>query len=157
MKYLSVVLTAIFLSSSAFAALTISRDYKTELLGNWICKDFWPGYSAFEMIRYKKDGTWNSFGEVIVDFKLEENNYLKVRYGAVGTGLWEIEDDNLISMIDYVKVSTRTHPWIDEYFNMQDQFTLNDKTSEEIVVLSDNYINLKPNTGKGYECYRIEI
>jgi len=157
MKYLSVVLTAIFLSSSAFAALTISRDYKTEILGNWICKDFWPGYSAFEMIRYKKDGTWNSFGEVIVDFKLEENNYLKVRYGAVGTGLWEIEDDNLISMIDYVKVTTRTHPWIDEYFNMQDQFTLNDKTSEEIVVLSDNYINLKPNTGKGYECYKVEI
>ena len=156
MKYLSVVLTAIFLSSSAFAALTISRDYKTELLGNWICKDFWPGYSAFEMIRYKKDGTWNSFGEVIVDFPIEEN-YLKVRYGAVGTGLWEIENDNLVSLIDYVKVTTRTHAWIDEYFNMQDQFTLNEKTSEEIVILSDNYINLKPNTGKGYECYKDDI
>ena len=156
MKYLSVILATILLSSSASGALTVSRDYETELLGNWICKDLWPGYSAFEMIRYKKDGTWNSLGEVIVDFPIEEN-YLKVRYGAVGTGLWEIEDDNLISMIDYVKVSTRTHPWIDEYFNMQGQFTLNDKTSEEIVVLSDNYINLKPNTGKGYECYRIEI
>ena len=157
MKYLSVILTAILLSSSASAALTISRDYKTEILGNWICKDFWPGYSAFEMIRYKKDGTWNSFGEVIVDFKLEENNYLKVRYGAVGTGLWEIEDDNLVSLIDYVKVTTRNHAWIDEYFSMQDQFALNEKTSEEIVVLSDNYINLKPNTGKGYECYKIEL
>ena len=156
MKYLSVILTAIFLSSSASAALTVSRDYKTEILGNWICKDFWPGYSAFEMIRYKKDGTWNSFGEVIVDFPIEEN-YLKVRYGAVGTGIWEIEDHNLISMIDYVKVTNRNHSWLDEYFNMQDQFTLNDKTSEEIVVLSDNYINLKPNTGKGYECYKVEI
>jgi len=40
---------------------------------------------------------------------------------------------------------------------MQDQFALNEKTSEEIVVLSDNYINLKPNTGKGYECYKVEI
>jgi len=157
MKYLSVILATILLSNSASGALTVSRDYETELLGNWICKDLWPGYAAFEMIRYKKDGTWNSFGEVIVDFELEKNNYLKVRYGAVGTGLWEIEDDNLISMIDYVKVTTRTHPWIDEYFNMQDQFTLNDKTSEEIVVLSDNYINLKPNTGKGYECYKVEI
>ena len=156
MKYLSVFLTALFLSGSALSALTVSRDYETELLGNWICKDFWPGYSAFEMIRYKEDGTWNSFGEVIVDFPIEEN-YLKVRYGAVGTGLWEIEKDNLISMIDYVKVTTRSHPWIDEYFNMQDQFTLNEKTSEEIVVLSDNYINLKPNTGKGYECYKVEI
>jgi len=156
MKYLSVLLTAILLSSSASAALTVSRDYSTELLGNWICKDFWPGYSAFEMIRYKKDGTWNSFGEVIVDFPIEEN-YLKVRYSAVGTGLWEIENDNLVSVIDYVKVTTRTHAWIDEYFNMQDQFTLNEKTSEEIVVLSDNYINLKPNTGKGYECYKVEI
>ena len=156
MKYISVILTAIFLSGSVSAALTISRDYETEILGNWICKDFWPGYSAFEMIRYKKDGTWNSFGEVIVDFPIEEN-YLKVRYGAVGTGLWEIEKDNLISMIDYVKVTTRSHPWIDEYFNMQDQFTLNEKTTEEIVVLSDNYINLKSNTGKGYECYKVEI
>ena len=156
MKYISVILTAIFLSSSALGALTISRDYETEILGNWICKDFWPGYSAFEMIRYKKDGTWNSFGEVIVDFPIEEN-YLKVRYGAVGTGLWEIKDDNLISMIDYVKVTNRNHSWLDEYFNMQDQFTLNDKTSEEIVVLSDNYINLKPNTGKGYECYKVEL
>ena len=157
MKYISVILTAIFLSGSVSAALTISRDYETEILGNWICKDYWPGYSAFEMIRYKKDGTWNSFGEVIVDFELEENNYLKVRYGAVGTGIWEIEDDNLVSMIDYVKVTNRNHSWLDEYFNMQDQFTLNDKTSEEIVVLSDNYINLKPNTGKGYECYKVEL
>ncbi len=156
MKYISVILAAILLSGSVSAALTISRDYETELLGNWICKDYWPGYSAFEMIRYKKDGTWNSFGEVIVDFPIEEN-YLKVRYGAVGTGLWEIEKDNLISMIDYVKVTTRSHPWIDEYFNMQDQFTLNEKTTEEIVVLSDNYINLKSNTGKGYECYKVEI
>ena len=156
MKYLSVLLTTILLSSSASGALTVSRDYATELLGNWICKDFWPGYSAFEMIRYKKDGTWNSFGEVIVDFPIEEN-YLKVRYGAVGTGLWEIENDKLVSLIDYVKVTTRTHAWIDEYFNMQDQFTLNEKTSEEIVVLSDNYINLKPNTGKGYECYKVDI
>ena len=157
MKYLSVILTALFLSSSAYGALTVSRDYETEILGNWICKDFWPGYAAFEMIRYKNDGTWNSFGEVIVDFELEENKYLKVRYGAVGTGIWEIEDHNLISMIDYVKVTNRNHSWLDEYFNMQDQFTLNDKTSEEIVVLSDNYINLKPNTGKGYECYKVEI
>ena len=157
MKYISVILTAIFLSSPASGALTISRDYETEILGNWICKDFWPGYSAFEMIRYKTDGTWNSFGEVIVDFKLEENNYLTVRYGAVGTGLWEIENDNLISMIDYVKVTNRNHAWLDEYFSMQDQFTLNDKTTEEIVVLSDNYINLKPNTGKGYECYKVEM
>ena len=156
MKYLSVILTAIFLSSSALGALTVSRDYKTEILGNWICKDFWPGYSAFEMIRYKKDGTWNSFGEVIVDFPIEENS-ITVRYGAVGTGIWEIEDDNLVSMIDYVKVTNRNHSWLDEYFNLQDQFTLNDKTSEEIVVLSDNYINLKPNTGKGYECYKVEI
>ena len=156
MKYISVILAAILLSGSVSAALTISRDYETELLGNWICKDLWPGYAAFEMIRYKKDGTWNSFGEVIVDFPIEEN-YLKVRYGAVGTGLWEIEKDNLISMIDYVKVTTRSHPWIDEYFNMQDQFTLNEKTTEEIVVLSDNYINLKSNTGKGYECYKVEI
>ena len=156
MKYISVILAATFLSSSASDALTISRDYETEILGNWICKDFWPGYAAFEMIRYKKDGTWNSFGEVIVDFPIEEN-YLKVRYGAVGTGLWEIEDDNLISMIDYVKVTARNHSWIDEHFNMQDQFTLNEKTSEEIVVLSDNYITLKPNTGKGYECYKVEL
>ena len=156
MKYLSVILTALFLSSSASGALTVSRDYEIEILGNWICKDYWPGYSAFEMIRYKKDGTWNSFGEVIVDFELDEN-FLKVRYGAVGTGIWEIEDDNLISMIDYVKVTNRNHSWLDEYFNMQDQFTLNDKTSEEIVVLSDNYINLKPSTGKGYECYKVEI
>ena len=150
------ILTAILLSSSASAALTVSRDYNTEILGNWICKDFWPGYSAFEMIRYKKDGTWNSFGEVIVDFPIEENS-ITVRYGAVGTGIWEIENDNLISMIDYVKVTNRSHSWLDEYFNMQDQFTLNDKKSEEIVVLSDNYINLKPNTGKGYECYKVEI
>ena len=156
MKYLSVFLTALFLSCPALGALTISRDYATELLGNWICKDFWPGYSAFEMIRYKKDGTWNSFGEVIIAFPIEENEHT-VRYGAVGTGLWEIENDNLVSLIDYVKVTTRTHNWIDEYFSMQDQFTLNEKTSEEIVVLSDNYINLKPNTGKGYECYKVEI
>jgi len=53
MKYLSVILAAIFLSSSALGALTVSRNYETEILGNWICKDFWPGYAAFEMIRYK--------------------------------------------------------------------------------------------------------
>ena len=72
MKYISVILAAIFLSSSALGALTISRNYETEILGNWICKDIWPRYVAFEMIRYKKDGTWNSFGEVIIDFDLEK-------------------------------------------------------------------------------------
>jgi len=78
MKYISVILAAIILSSSAFGALTVSRDYKTEILGNWICKDFWPGYSAFEMIRYKKDGTWNSFGEVIINFELDKMNTLQL-------------------------------------------------------------------------------
>ena len=49
------------------------RFYETEILGNWICKDTWPGYTALEFIRYKKDGTWNSFGQLIVDFPIEEN------------------------------------------------------------------------------------
>ena len=48
-------------------------------------------------------------------------------------------------------------PGLMSTLTMQDQFTLNEKTTEEIVVLSDNYINLKPNTGKGYECYKVEI
>jgi len=132
------------------------RFYETEILGNWICKDIWPGYSAFEMIRYKKDGTWNSFGELIVDFPIEENK-VKVRYSALGTGLWEIENQNLVSMIDYIKVTNRNNPWLDEYFNMEEQFTLNDKKSEKIVVLSDDYINLQPSSGKPYECYKVEI
>jgi hypothetical protein len=133
-----------------------TRFYENEILGNWICKDIWPGYSAFEMIRYKKDGTWNSFGELIVDFPIEENK-VKVRYSALGTGLWEIENQNLVSMIDYIKVTNRNNPWLDEYFNMEEQFTLNDKKSEEILVLSDDYINLQPSSGKPYECYKVEI
>ena len=63
----------IFLLTSASNAAMSPRFYETEILGNWICKDFYPGYAAFEMIRYKKDGTWNSFGELIVDFPIEEN------------------------------------------------------------------------------------
>ena len=155
MKYLSIMLTVLLINTSASGAMS-PRFYETEILGNWICKDIWPGYSAFEMIRYKKDGTWNSFGELIVDFPIEENK-VKVRYSALGTGLWEIEDQNLVSMIDYIKVTNRNNPWLDEYFNMEEQFTLNDKKSEKIVVLSDDYINLQPSTGKPYECYKVEI
>ena len=85
------------------------------------------------MIRYKKDGTWNSFGELIVDFPIEENK-VKVVYSALGTGVWEIEDQNLVSMIDSIKVTNRNHPWLDQYFNMQEQFTLNERNSEQIMV-----------------------
>ena len=155
MKYLSIMLTVLLINTSASGAMS-PRFYETEILGNWICKDIWPGYSAFEMIRYKKDGTWNSFGELLVDFPIEENK-VKVRYSALGTGLWEIEDQNLVSMIDYIKVTNRNNSWLDDYFNMEEQFTLNDKKSEKIVVLSDDYINLQPSTGKPYECYKVEI
>ena len=105
MKYLSIVLSLLLINTSASGAMS-PRFYETEILGNWICKDIWPGYSAFEMIRYKKDGTWNSFGELIVDFPIEENK-VKVRYSALRTGLWEIEDQNLVSMIDYIKVTKK--------------------------------------------------
>jgi len=155
MKYLPIVLSLLLINTSASGAMS-TRFYENEILGNWICKDIWPGYSAFEMIRYKKDGTWNSFGELIVDFPIEEKK-IKVRYSALGTGLWEIEDQNLVSMIDYIKVTNRNNSWLDEYFNMEEQFTLNDKKSEKIVVLSDDYINLQPSTGKPYECYKVEI
>jgi hypothetical protein len=155
MKYLSIALSVLLINTSASGAMS-PRFYETEILGNWICKDIWPGYSAFEMIRYKKDGTWNSFGELLVDFPIEENK-VKVRYSALGTGLWEIEDQNLVSMIDYIKVTNRNNSWLDDYFNMEEQFTLNDKKSEKIVVLSDDYINLQPSSGKPYECYKVEI
>ena len=155
MKYFLTILAALILNTSASAAMS-PRYYETEILGNWICKDSWPGYTALEFIRYKKDGTWNSFGQLIVDFPVEEN-IVKVNYSALGTGLWEIDDQSLVSMIDSIKVVNRNHPWLDEYFNMEDQFTLNDKRSEEIVVLSDDYINLQPSTGKPYECNKVEI
>ena len=155
MKYFLTILAALILNTSASAAMS-PRFYETEILGNWVCKDTFLGYSAFEMIRYKKDGTWNSFGQLIVDFPIEENT-VKVSYSALGTGVWQIEEQSLVSMIDYIEVINRNHPWIDEYFNMQDQFTLNDKKSEEIVVLSDDYLNLQPSTGKSYECNKVEI
>ena len=155
MKYLSIALSVLLINTSASGAMS-PRFYETEILGNWICKDIWPGYSAFEMIRYKKDGTWNSFGELLVDFPIEENK-VKVRYSALGTGLWEIEDQNLVSLIDYIKVTNRNNPWLNDYFNMEEQFTLNEKKSEKIVVLSDDYINLQPSSGKPYECYKVEI
>ena len=146
----------IFIYSSTTLAAMSPRFYETEILGNWVCKDVWPGYSAFEMIRYKKDGTWNSFGELIVDFPVEENK-VKVFYSALGSGVWEIEGQNLISMINTIEVRNRNHPWLDQYFNMQEQFSLNERNSEEIVVLSEDYINLQPATGKPYECYKVEI
>ena len=155
MKFLPIVLSLLLINTSTSGAMS-TRFYENEILGNWICKDIWPGYSAFEMIRYKKDGTWNSFGELIVDFPIEENK-VKVRYSALGTGVWEIEDQNLVSLIDYIKVTNRNNSWLDEYFNMEEQFTLNDKKSEKIVVLSDDYINLQPSSGKPYECYKVEI
>jgi hypothetical protein len=155
MKLLLTIFSVFLINTSVSAAMS-PRFYETEILGNWICKDTWPGYTALEFIRYKKDGTWNSFGQLIVDFPIEENT-VKVNYSAIGTGLWEIEDQSLVSMIDYIKVVNRNHPWLDAYFNMEDQFTLNDKRSEDIIVLSDDYINLQPSTGKPYECHKVEI
>ena len=155
MKYLLTILAALIINTSASAAMS-PRFYETEILGNWICKDTWPGYTALEFIRYKKDGTWNSFGQLIVDFPIEEST-VKVNYSALGTGIWEIEDQSLVSLIDSIKVVNRNHPWLDAYFNMEDQFILNDRRSEEIIVLSDDYINLQPSTGKPYECHKVVI
>ena len=72
MKYLSIILVSLIFSSSTLGAMS-PRYYETEILGNWVCKDLYPGYAAIEVIRYKDDGTWNSFGELIVDFPIEEN------------------------------------------------------------------------------------
>ena len=155
MKYISIFLAAIILNSSSLGAMS-PRYYQTEILGNWVCKDIWPGYAAIEMIRYKNDGTWNSFGELIVDFPIEEKK-VKVKYSALATGVWKINDQSLVSMINSLKVVNRNHPWLDQYFNMQEQFTLNEEHSEDIVVLADDYINLQPSTGKPYECYKVEI
>ena len=155
MKKLLTILIFFIFTSTSFAAMS-PRIYETEILGNWVCKDVYPGYSAFEMIRYKKDGTWNSFGELIVDFPVEENK-VKVFYNALGSGDWEIEGQNLVSMIRTIKVTNRNHPWLEEYFSLQDEFNLNEKNSEEIVVLSDDYINLQPSSGNPYECYKVKI
>ena len=155
MKFINALIIGLFISFSASAAMS-PHFYEKEILGNWICKDVWPGYSAFEMIRYKKDGTWNSFGELIVDFPIEDNK-VKVYYSALGTGVWEIDDQNLVSMIDSIKVTNRNHPWLEEYFSLQDEFSLNEKNSEKIVVLADDYINLQPSSGKPYECFKVEI
>jgi hypothetical protein len=153
-SFLTALIICIF-SASSFAAMS-PRFYENEILGNWVCKDLWPGYSAFEVIRYKKDGTWNSFGELIVDFPMEENK-IKVFYSALGSGVWEIEGQNLTSMINSIEVRNRNHPWLEEYFSLQDEFKLNEKNSEEIIVLADDYINLQPSSGKPYECYKVEI
>ena len=155
MKYLTTIIAAIVFSTSSLGVMS-PRYYETEILGNWVCKDLYPGYAAIEVIRYKDDGTWNSFGELIVDFPIEENK-VKVKYSALGKGVWEINDQNLVSMINSIKVTNRNHPWLDQYFNMQEQFSLNERNSEEIVVLSEDYINLQPATGKPYECYKVEI
>jgi len=155
MKTLFTAFLLFIINTNSLAAMS-PRFYESEILGNWVCKDVWPGYAAFEMIRYKKDGTWNSFGELIVDFPIEGKK-VKVVYSALGSGIWEIDNQNLVSMIDFIKVTNRNHPWLDEYFNMQEQFTLNEKHSEEIVVLADDYINLQPSSGKPYECFKVEI
>ena len=155
MKTLFTAFLLFIINTNSLAAMS-PRFYESEILGNWVCKDVWPGYAAFEMIRYKKDGTWNSFGELIVDFPIEEKK-VKVVYSALGSGIWEIDNQNLVSMIDFIKVTNRNHLWLDKYFNMQEQFTLNEKHSEEIVVLADDYINLQPSSGKPYECFKVEI
>ena len=155
MKSIFIAILIFTFSSTTLAAMS-PRFYETEILGNWVCKDVWPGYSAFEMIRYKKDGTWNSFGELIVDFPVEENK-VKVFYSALGSGVWEIDGQNLVSMINTIEVTNRNHPWLEEYFSLQDEFSLNEKNSEEILVLSDDYINLQPSSGKPYECFKVEL
>jgi hypothetical protein len=75
----------------------------------------------------------------------------------LGSGVWEIEGQNLTSMINSIEVRNRNHPWLEEYFSLQDEFKLNEKNSEEIIVLADDYINLQPSSGKPYECYKVEI
>ena len=73
MKTLFTAFLLFIINTNSLAAMS-PRFYESEILGNWVCKDVWPGYAAFEMIRYKKDGTWNSFGELIVDFPIEEKD-----------------------------------------------------------------------------------
>ena len=91
----------VFLRTHSLQCLLVFTKMRFLVIG--YVKILWPGYSAFEMIRYKKDGTWNSFGELIVDFPVEENK-VKVFYSALGSGVWEIEGQNLISMINPLKL-----------------------------------------------------
>ena len=44
-----------------------------------------------------------------------------------------------------------------QWLNAEESNSPDQKKTEEILVLSDDYINLQPSSGKPYECYKVEI
>ena len=126
----------------------IDQVYSSRLIGTWNCNSvemeaedatvtMTGGSSYFTNKRS------NSFGTMIIDYPKEN---ITLEYDYFGTGTWEMENKKLIEVLEDIKLTNISHPYMDQSFNMTDMFPKNISASSTIVSLSQSNMTLKEDT-----------
>lgn len=102
---------------------------------------------------YIRNGRFNGFGDLTVTVPYE-GEQVEVMYSLLATGVWEVQDNHLISTIENMKITNHSHPELEALLKISEMFPENITGSDEIIVLTDDQLIIKGLHGTLQECVR---
>ena len=79
---------------------------------------------------------------------------MPVMYSLLATGVWEVQDNHLISTIENMKITNHSHPELEALLKISEMFPENITGSEEIITLTDESLIVKGLHGTLQTCVR---
>ncbi|MDN3502838.1 hypothetical protein QL982_08810 [Psychrobacter sp. 5A.1] len=127
---------------------SIDQMYSSKLVGTWNCN---PVEMEVEdatvtmkgRASYFTNKRSNTFGTMIIDYPKEK---ITLEYDYFGTGTWEINNKKLVEILEDIKLTNISHPYMNQSFNMTDMFPKNISASSSIISLSQSSMTLKEDT-----------
>ena len=151
-----VSLSIMLVSYSSSAALnneiiertSIDQIYSSKLVGTWNCDSVEMEVEDATVTMkgsasYFTNERSNTFGTMIIDYPKEN---ITLEYDYFGTGTWEINNKKLVEILEDIKLTNISHPYMDQSFNMTDMFPKNISASSTIISLSQSSMTLKEDT-----------
>lgn len=127
---------------------SIDQIYSSKLVGTWNCDSVEMEVEDATVTMkgsasYFTNKRSNTFGTMIIDYPKEN---ITLEYDYFGTGTWEINNKKLVEILEDIKLTNISHPYMDQSFNMTDMFPKNISASSSIISLSQSSMTLKEDT-----------
>ncbi len=127
---------------------SIDQMYGSKLVGTWNCDSVEMEVEGATVTMkgsasYFTNKRSNTFGTMIIDYPIEN---ITLEYDYFGTGTWEINNKTLVEILEDIKLTNISHPYMDQSFNMTDMFPKNISGSSTIISLSQSSMTLKEDT-----------
>lgn len=127
---------------------SIDQMYSSKLVGTWNCDSVKMEVEDATVTMeggtsYFTNKRSNTFGTMIIDYPKEN---ITLEYDYFGTGTWEIDNKKLVEILEDIKLTNISHPYMDQLFNMTDMFPKNISAYSSIISLSQSNMTLKDDT-----------